>query len=149
MMFAWPRVTEAKVEEIWRLGVAESDITTGQLRSNYFYSAAESEPDVVINAFAPPATRKKVEAIHVLILDRTGSSGALTMQFEVRTLDGTWQRTISAGPLALSTAPTHRWIQVRLPNTSDIQPGEYVAVHVSKDVSGDVLVNAAMQIIVK
>ena len=126
----------AKAEETWTLSEAFSDITTGFLAGgNFSYPSNISQADI-INAFQPPAIKTRVRAIYIAILERTGSyNDTFTLVFEVRDFDGNIKSIVSAETIDLQTAPTREWISVSLSRSRsdrDIEPGEYLAVHVSR-----------------
>jgi hypothetical protein len=145
----------AKAEEIWKLSEAFTDFGTGFLaHGNLVYQSNLSQADI-INAFQPPATKKRVRAIYVSILERTGSyAGTFTLLFEVRDFNGNVQSIVSSETIDLKTASTRVWIPVPLSQSGsdrDIAPGEFLAVHVSREgvLGGDLTVFPIFEAIVR
>ena len=126
--------TPARADETWHVGAAFADATSGSLTgSNFFLGAHLQSPDYFC-AFHPANAKKKIRSLSVLICARRGSYDAtFTLTFEVRQLDGTFVRTVSAEPVDLKTAPVHGWVSVPLAKIAGgqtIAANEYLAVHV-------------------
>ena len=87
--------------------------------------------------FPAPGAGRSVQSARWLALDRSGAySGTATLYLEVRDLDGVLQHTVSAKTLDLQTAPLATWQRIKLaplPEDRAIEPGEYLAFHLSLD----------------
>jgi hypothetical protein len=124
--------------EAWRLGVtSEGDAAYTALigRSAESVASFRSNRSVQDIYFIFPATAqtRTIQSVMLKIVSRSGSyANVANLTFEIRSANGTLQRTVSLNPLDLQTATTADWITIALSTTAanlTLAPGEHLVAH--------------------
>jgi hypothetical protein len=124
--------------EAWRLGVSSEGsaaYTTLIGRSVDSVASFRSNRSVQDIYFIFPSTARTrtIQSIMLKIVSRTGSyANVANLTFEIRSANGTLQRTVSASPLDLQTATTADWVTIGLSTTAanlTLAPGEHLVAH--------------------
>jgi hypothetical protein len=144
--------------EAWRLGVASegnasyTSVIGRFVGANASFRSNRGVTDIYY-IFPAPASSRSVSSAAWNIVSRSGIyTGSASLMLEVRSYDGTLQRSISAVPVDLQTAATGSWFDLALaadPASLTIAPGEYLAFHFALDgaSSGDLDVRPVFEVV--
>lgn len=135
---AMPRAASTSAPEVWRFGVTSEGDANYQAVIGRLVSASASfrssrAVSDIYYLFSAAAQARTVQSAALNINSRTGTyTGTATIALEVRSYDGTLQRTLSTTAVDAQAAATGAWIDVPLVADSSavvISPNEYLVFH--------------------
>ncbi|MBP1468625.1 hypothetical protein EYB53_023125 [Candidatus Chloroploca sp. M-50] len=141
--------------EMWEFNTMGVDPDTGLVNGAYpdvFTSVHHQGPQRVVLVEAP-VIAKQIEALYLIVVNRNGSyDGTYSLEFEVRSYDGTLQHVVSAAPVDLQEVSTHEVIEIAMSSNPDdmiVLPGEYLAITIrrSGEPGGSLMVNLSTRVL--
>jgi hypothetical protein len=139
---AMPRAASTAASEVWRFGVTSEGDASYQAVIGRLVSASASfrsnrAVSDIYYLFPAAAQARTVQSAALNINSRAGTyTGSATIALEVRSYDGTLQRTLSTTAVDAQAAATGTWIDVPLvadPGAVIVSPNEYLAFHFALD----------------